>query len=274
MSKRIESPKRDITLRSGSVVFDPIAKEYDESRAVPLDLLQKFSEVLKDRTNLQSVSRIFEIGVGTGRIGGRLEEHLNCDTTGIDLSIPMLQIAKEQFPNLNLVHGDAQTIPVRNEVFDLIIVIAVLHLIRGWQSVVSEIFRLLKSKGWFLTGSVGTRSDPIGIRNIYWQHVEEKFRDLPHIGSKDRMEIVTYAEKVGFEQREPEIKIIASMEVPVKYLYNRIRDRCYSSSWRLSDEVHIGAMNKLDEQLLAEKVDLHSSVTVEALADIVLFQKP
>jgi len=55
-------------------------------------------------------ARVLDAGCGTGRVAIRLAE-LGCDTVGVDLDLPMLEVARRHAPELVWVHGDLASLP-------------------------------------------------------------------------------------------------------------------------------------------------------------------
>lgn len=55
-------------------------------------------------------ARVLDAGCGTGRVAIRLAE-LGYDTVGVDLDLPMLEVARRHAPGLEWVHGDLASLP-------------------------------------------------------------------------------------------------------------------------------------------------------------------
>lgn len=94
--------------------------------------------------------RILEIGGGIGTDHVQFAKH-GAITTDIDLSAGHLALAKENFRlrglNGTFVHHDAETLPFPEASFDVVYSNGVIHHTPNTQSVVDEIYRVLKPGG-------------------------------------------------------------------------------------------------------------------------------
>ena len=77
---------------------------------------------------------------------------------GLDLSMPMLIYASaraqsEGIENLIFVHGDAHDLPFHDREFDVVSCCGALHLFPDLVKALSEVFRVLKPGGRFVTGA-------------------------------------------------------------------------------------------------------------------------
>src|SRR3989344_7235182 len=106
-------------------VWESIAEPWKKNRKKPFDEVIDF---LKDKHGT-----ILDIGCGSGRnfIPGR-------NYVGIDFSKNMLKYTKKYSRkkkiNAFFVRGDATALPVRNDYFDTVVYVAVLHTIKGKKS--------------------------------------------------------------------------------------------------------------------------------------------
>ena len=93
-----------------------------------------------------------DLGCGTGRAVGQVADLVNNKGTfyGVDLSAKMIAKAKVNFKghkNFHFIKANAESIPLKNNLFDIIICTNSFHHYYHPDKVMEEIHRLLKSKG-------------------------------------------------------------------------------------------------------------------------------
>jgi len=74
----------------------------------------------------QSCSTMVDLCCGTGLLAGMTAE-ANIRATGVDISKPMLNIARTNHPNATFIHGDAADTAFRNNEFDAVAISFSLH---------------------------------------------------------------------------------------------------------------------------------------------------
>jgi len=149
--------------------YDDIAREFHRTRSRPWDEVVRF-------IGSGPIGKVLDIGCGNGR---HMEVALEngTDAVGLDLSSNLLDICSERFAGngqVDLVKGDAISLPFGNGVFDRVLCIAVLHHVpsrRKRQHVLGEMFRCLKN------GGVAQIS--------VWNFDQDRFRTLFNKHSRD-----------------------------------------------------------------------------------------
>ena len=98
-------------------------------------------------------TRFLELGCGPGFYACRLsEEFPNLRTTGVDLSLSLIQRAKDraaarQLSNCSFQHADAHSLPYPSNSIDSIVVSRLFLIVPDKEGIVREIFRVLKPSG-------------------------------------------------------------------------------------------------------------------------------
>ena len=132
---------------SGSVSFDPVASDYDRTRALPPRALTSVVGLLA--RELGGRGTVLEIGVGTGRIALPLAA-AGVPLAGVDLSLPMLERlhhnagGRGPFP---VALADATRLPFPASTFGGAFAVHVLHLIPGWRTALGELVRVVRPGG-------------------------------------------------------------------------------------------------------------------------------
>ncbi len=96
---------------------------------------------------------ILEVGCGTGLIYEKLASKLSVDATyiGVDSSLNMLHIARNNFPQGQFIYGDGYELVFRDQEFDVVICFEVLGHIPGIKPFLSELLRVTKKTCVFTT---------------------------------------------------------------------------------------------------------------------------
>jgi tRNA (cmo5U34)-methyltransferase len=167
-----------------------------------------------------SIQRVLDIGCGAGNNTIKLSQYVSpfdCDL--VDLSLPMLEKARERISALNngkmeIFQGDFREIDLPENGYDVILAAAILHHLRDdqdWESTFKKIFRLTAPGGsiW-ITDLVSHETAPVQF--LIWERYGEylcsvggesyKEKVFDYIDKEDSPRPVTYQldlmREVGF----------------------------------------------------------------------------
>lgn len=125
--------------------FDQLAaaSEYDvfDERGYER-LLSEFSQV----TRFSPGETFLDVGCGTGAFTSRLAD-LGLGGVGIDLSKNSVRAASYKFPDLDFVVADAEHLPFRANLFDVVIFSGMLHHLQSMDDALKESYGVLKPGG-------------------------------------------------------------------------------------------------------------------------------
>ena len=96
--------------------------------------------------------RILDLGAGTGDFAVDLASSLGSQVACIDFSPVMRRIALKKYPKLDYLTASAEKLPFKNNTFDAVIAIGILHhlKIQGiLEKTLREVHRVLKPDGYF-----------------------------------------------------------------------------------------------------------------------------
>ena len=256
------------------VNFDRAAAFYDATRALPDGVAEQVRDAVLDRVGARPGTRFLEVGVGTGRIALPFVRagHAYC---GVDLSAAMLGALREKLiadPALpaqpGLACADAMALPFRPGVFDVVLLIHVIHLVDDHLETLAEVRRVLRPDGRVIISAneyaEQERRDaeggrmPTGARLVtsrwnailtelgldrrrrsrgQWISDEALTADLERLGaSVERVVLVRYQDRAR-----------TAREVAAAH-----RERIFSSDWPIPDDIHAEASRRLDRWLETE----------------------
>jgi SAM-dependent methyltransferase len=253
------------------VNFDRAAAFYDATRALPDGVAEHVRDAVLDRVGARPVTAFLEVGVGTGRIALPFVRagYRYC---GVDLSAAMLGALREKLiadpARPGLACADAMALPFRPAVFDVVLLIHVIHLVDDHLKTLAEVMRVLRPNGRVIISAneytEQERRDakagrtPTGARLVtsrwnailtelgldrrrrpqgQWISDEVLTADLERLGATvERVVLAQYQDRAR-----------TAREVAAAH-----RDRIYSSDWPIPDDIHAEAARRLDRWLETE----------------------
>jgi ubiquinone/menaquinone biosynthesis C-methylase UbiE len=127
-----------------------IHTRYDAAQKLPDDVMSEWMDVIRRCVAGTEVSRILDLGSGTGRFLTPLQLCFDADVIGMDPAWKMLSaVASAGAPRQFRVLGRAEQIPVRSHSIDLVFMSVVWHLLSDQRQACREISRVLRDKGYF-----------------------------------------------------------------------------------------------------------------------------
>lgn len=155
--------------------FDGVATLYDSWFEVPLgrtvDELEK--DLLYHLTALHNGERALDVGTGTGHFAIDLANR-GLVVVGVDLSAPMLAVAKSKGSAVHLLRCDAAALPLVAESFDLVLSVTALEFVAHPEQAVQEMWRAVRPGGRLVVGVLNALSPWAWVR---WR--ESKKQETP-----------------------------------------------------------------------------------------------
>jgi ubiquinone/menaquinone biosynthesis C-methylase UbiE len=227
-------------LVGGSVSFDHAADVYDNTRALPPEIVAKQAEAILTELRAARADRLLEVGIGTGRISRPLMER-GVRVAGIDIAPKMIARLREQLGPRHLppdlLFGDATRLPLRDASFRAVLVVHVLHLVSDWKRTIEELRRVLAPGGVFLHDR--TRYD----EENPWRAAMDKREELLEqfgipVRRRPKMEEIEEA----LTEQDGALRTVLYAEDQelnvVEHLVERVRNRTDSWTWEIPEEIH------------------------------------
>ncbi len=236
------------------VSFDRVASEYDATRALPPSLQAFAVEMI--RAEVGSLA-LLDVGVGTGRLGVPLQE-AGVRLTGCDISTPMLQVARSKGMR-RLCRADVRRLPFRPGTFQRAMSNHLLHLIREWPWVLSEIARV--TDGRYLS-VLEVETEIPSLQEEYHRIAAGRGVLRAHRGVHER-DLVTRL----VPDRTVSSEVLRS-ERPADEELALLDRRLFSSQWDVPEPVHHDAVDALRERYGG------STLRSELRVDVVAWEVP
>lgn len=115
------------------------------------DWLKDLRSQLLRKANIRTRKNILDIGCGTGIITSELKERSKNTVTGIDINPDRINIAKNNYSNIDFICSDILNNNFKDESFDLITTSFVWLWVKDKEKLAKEIVRLLKPRGIYLS---------------------------------------------------------------------------------------------------------------------------
>ena len=135
-------------------------------------------------------SHFLDLGCGTGELMSQvLSEDNTRQIIGLDLSEEMLKIAKQKIgKQAQFILGDSESLPFQDNSFDLVYCNDSFHHYPHPQTVIAEVYRVLKPEGVFLIGDCYEKGISRWIMNIFMKFSHEG--DIKIYSKKEMYQLV------------------------------------------------------------------------------------
>ena len=99
------------------------------------------------------INKVLEIGCGIGTVASYLSDKHGMNVIATDIDPEQIVLARTHYAestNLQFLEANAVKLPLEDIEFDMVLSFNIFHHISDWRGVLSEVSRLLKTKGFFL----------------------------------------------------------------------------------------------------------------------------
>ena len=145
-----------------------IPTNYDKARALAPEKRRLWQDLLSVYVDRAAISRVIDVGCGTGRFSELLAGHFSAQVIGIDPSQKMLDQARRKLTSDNVVYcqGLAEVLPFRDGCADLVFMSMVYHHFCDPSAVAKESHRGLRQGGYACIRN-GTRESNFPHRHFF-----------------------------------------------------------------------------------------------------------
>ncbi|WP_039658422.1 DVU_1556 family methyltransferase [Clostridium tyrobutyricum] len=97
---------------------------------------------------------LLDLGSGMGAAVYYIYKKYGIKAIGLDPSDKLINAGMSKYENIKLIHGRGENIPFKDESFKGVLAECTLSLMDDLDTVISEVFRVLKKEGWFIVNDV------------------------------------------------------------------------------------------------------------------------
>ncbi len=117
----------------------------------------KFAEEMLEHIELKEKVDYLEVGCGIGESAKHLYDKYDFNVTGIDVDPEQIEHAKKTAEiNRNIVFRveDSANLSFKDNSFDIVLIYNVLHHVASWRIALEEVYRVLRTGGFFILGDI------------------------------------------------------------------------------------------------------------------------
>ncbi len=226
------------------VDYDKQSERYDAGRTLPDEALALWMANAKRYAG--DASSVLDLGAGTGRFSAALAEAFGCRVVAVEPSAGMReQAAPKQRPDIRVVAGRAEAIPLRSETVDLAWISNVIHHLDDIVQAAAELRRVISAGGTVLIrGCFGDTEVPSLYR--FFPSTRAIIESFP---TKPKVIDILQAAGFGsfFEDKVPQLLAQSLAE-----MVPRMRLRADTTLELISDEEFEAGMRLLEETAKVE----------------------
>lgn len=247
--------------------FNHMVQLYDETRVFDVDCFDSALDFLTERYPPTLFNKLFEPGLGTGRIAIPLAER-GYQVTGVDISEEMVEVfnkrllQRKQALPISFHKADVMKLPFPDAVFDIAIAVHLFYFIRQWKKAVNEILRVLKQDGPLVLMHTGTGAEVPSLNARYKELCVEQGYSIKDVGVKSTSEVVDYLSNLGCHIEWIRDRWQWTQRIQLNKALHYIKSRAYSFTIPAPDKVHSRAIDKLESELQHRFRDLSCEVEV------------
>ncbi|MDB5076989.1 MAG: Methyltransferase type 11 [Chloroflexi bacterium] len=243
-----------------SMNFDRAAGYYDATRGYRPEIGSAIAKSLAQAVDASAATRFLEIGVGTGRIAIPLEQQ-GYAITGVDISLGMMARLADKVAELEragrpvdvtLVEADMQVLPFDDGEYDAVIAAHVFHLVADPIRAALEALRVTAEGGSLLVcADMISGHEPMSVSEKWREIVRDTYGPIP--SSAEAADDLLRELRIA----DPSLSITGLR--PVNWHFTttaandleNIRQRLWSNTWSLPDDVFAACLQELTRWCLA-----------------------
>jgi len=240
---------------------------YDETRVSDRGCFDSVLDYLVERFPPKIFSKVFEPGIGAGRIAIPLAQR-GYRVTGVDISEEMLALLKRRLAQstrplqVYFQRADVTKLPFPDAAFDMAIAVHLFYFIQEWKKAADEILRVVNADGPVILMHTGMGTEIPFLNDRYKQLCAEHGCSVEVIGVKSTREVIDYFTEIGCHSEQIRDRWQWTSYTQLHKAFDYIRRRAYSFTTVAPENVHSIVIERLERELQQRFGSLTTMVAV------------
>jgi len=240
-----------------------VAETYRRVRGLPAGTLALWRDLLRALVPTRGITRVADLGCGTGRFVGCLKEAFGAPIIGLDPSARMLATA-ERDPAVHYAAGEAERLPLAAATLDVAFLSMMWHHLQDARAAVAELARAVRP-----AGAVFLRTPTVDLlEHFAFLRFFPESRALDERRMPSRAGLRALFVEGGFTEVAQRTVQQRMTDGPEEYR-ERVRARGFSSLQQISDEAFARGLARFE----AWSASLPAGEPVHEWVDVFVFRR-
>lgn len=246
-------------MQDDSLSFNGLVDLYDETRTFDAECFSSALDYLQLEYPPDRYRKVFEPGIGNGRIAIPLARR-GYDVTGVDISSEMLLQLSDRLHGtpyegkVSFQQADVTNLPFADDQFDMAIVVHLFYFISDWKKSVDEICRVVRSNGSLILMHTGTGEEIPVLNQRYKELCADSGVDTSQPGVKSTSEVIQYLLEYDRSIEYVQDKWMWTSKIQIAKALDYLQMRSYSFTTFAPDDIHNDVMCRLRDELKCQGV--------------------
>jgi ubiquinone/menaquinone biosynthesis C-methylase UbiE len=240
-----------------------VAETYRRVRGLPAETLALWRDLLRDLVPARGITRVADLGCGTGRFVGCLKQAFGAPIIGLDAS-PRMLAAADRDTAVHYAGAEAERLPLAAASIDVAFLSMMWHHLRDPRAAVAELARTLRP-----AGAVFVRTPTVDLLDQFaFLRFFPESRALDERRMPSRAGLRALFREGGFAEAAQRTIEQRMTDGPEEYR-ERLRARGFSSLQQISDEAFARGLAQFE----AWSASLPAGEPVQERVDVFVFRR-
>jgi SAM-dependent methyltransferase len=255
-----------------------MAALYDQTRTVERGCLTSAIDYIYERFPPSTFGRLFEPGIGTGRIALPFAKR-GYHITGVDVSEAMLTLLKKRLTgsdfsgDIDVGVADVTDLPFADATFDITVAVHLFYFVRDWHKAVDEILRVTRPEGPVVLMHTGMGEEIPVLNDRYKKLCENLGHPVYSVGASSTADVIDYLTGLGCSSESIRDRWCWTSRIRLSQAISYMECRAYSFTTFPPQSVHMEAMAAIKAECLSKHVDLSAEIEVPNQVSLVIMRR-